>query len=198
MNTLPFSQACENNKGPICDILARVLAERHCVLEIGSGTGQHVTWFARHLPHLTWQPSDIAANLPSLLPRCAAYEGDNLLPPLALDVSIRPWDAPAQEDAIFTANSLHIMPWGSVEDLFAELADRARSGALLAIYGPFNYRGQYTSRSNAQFDQWLAQQSPHSAIRHFEEVEALARAAGYQLQEDNAMPANNRLLVFAR
>jgi hypothetical protein len=195
---LPFSQACENNKGPILEVLSRVFAGRRRVLEIGSGTGQHATWFARHLPHLAWQPTDIPANLPLLRPRCAAYAGDNLLPPRALDVSSRPWDAPVEEDAIFTANSLHIMPLESVADLFAELGGRSRAGTVLAIYGPFNYRGQYTSDSNARFDQWLAQHSPHSAIRHFEEVDALARTAGYQLQEDNTMPANNRLLVLTK
>ncbi len=198
MEQLPFSQACENNKGAILEILSRVFADRRRVLEIGAGTGQHATWFAGHLPQLQWQPTDIPANLPLLRPRCEAYAGNNLAPPRALDVSSRPWDWPLEEDAIFTANSLHIMPWQSVEDLFAELGERSGADTVLAIYGPFNYRGQYTSDSNARFDQWLAQQSPHSAIRHFEEVDALARAAGYQLREDNAMPANNRLLVFAR
>lgn len=198
MDQLPYSQACENNKGPILEILERVLAPGSRVLEIGAGTGQHASWFSQHLPQLHWQPTDIPANLPLLRPRCEASESANLLPPLELDVSRRPWAVPAEEDAIFTANSLHIMPWASVEDLFAELGERARAGNLLAIYGPFNYRGQYTSESNARFDQWLAQKSPHSAIRHFEEVDALARAAGYRLQEDNEMPANNRLLLFAR
>ncbi len=198
MDQLPYSQACENNKGPILQILERVLADSAQVLEIGAGTGQHASWFASHLPQLQWQPTDIPANLPVLQPRCEAFDGPNLLSPLELDVSRRPWKIAPGEDAIFTANSLHIMPWACVEDLFAELGERAGPGDLLVIYGPFNYRGQYTSDSNARFDQWLAQQSPHSAIRHFEEVDALARSAGYQLREDNDMPANNRLLVFAR
>ncbi len=198
MPQLPFSQACENNKGPILVQLQRLLAQREQVLEIGSGTGQHATWFAAHLPHLRWQPTDIQENLGVLRPRCNEYEGENLLPPLALDVRDRPWPTPVLADAVFTANSLHIMPWDAVEELFAELAAVAAPEALLLVYGPFNYGGRYTSESNARFDQWLAEQSAHSAIRDFERVDALARAAGFQLREDNAMPANNRLLVWCR
>lgn len=196
MTELPFSQACENNKGPILEVLARVFGDRRAVLEIGSGTGQHATWFAANLPHLSWQPSDIPANLPVVTPRCQAYAGANLRPPLGLDVSARPWALDQIPDAVFSANSLHIMPWDSVVDLFAELGERAADGTRLAIYGPFNYAGRYTSSSNAQFDHWLSSQSPHSAIRDFEQVNALAIQAGFRLLEDNSMPANNRLLVW--
>ncbi|WP_116367842.1 DUF938 domain-containing protein [Parahaliea mediterranea] len=195
MDGLNWSQACENNKAPILDILRRVLAHKTQVLELGAGTGQHATWFAGHLPHLTWQPTDLHANLPTLAPRCAAYEGGNLLPPLALDVCQHPW--PAQvHDAVFTANSFHIMAFSAVAQCFAELGRQARPGTLLCVYGPFNYGGQYTSDSNARFDQWLARQHPDSAIRDFEAVNELARQAGFDLMEDNAMPANNRLLVW--
>jgi len=197
MDALPFSQACENNKQPILEVLARVFADRGEVLEIASGTGQHATWFAGHLPQLRWQPTELPANLGTLAPRCAAYPGDNLSSPAALDVSDRPWPD-AVPHAIFSANSLHIMPWLSVEDLFAELGARAPANCVLAVYGPFNYGGSYTSESNARFDQWLAAQNPHSAIRDFERVDALAQAAGFTLEEDNAMPANNRTLVWRR
>jgi hypothetical protein len=148
------------------------------------------------MPHLQWQPSELPASLYLTRPRCEAYAGDNLGGPLGLDVSDRPWPLPALPTAIFSANSLHIMPWESVVDLFAELGERAAPGTLLAVYGPFNYGGQYTSASNARFDQWLAQQAPHSAIRDFEQVDSLAEQAGFALREDNAMPANNRLLVW--
>ena len=193
----PWSQACENNKGPILEVLKRVFADRASVLEIGAGTGQHATHFAVQLPHLTWQPSDIADNVAVTLPRCQAYTGGNLLYPVVLDVSARPWPVKELPDALFTANSLHIMPWESVIDLFGELGERSAPDTLLTIYGPFNYGGRYTSPSNAQFDQWLASQSPYSAIRNFEDVRNLAGEAGFALREDNAMPANNRLLVFA-
>ena len=103
-----------------------------------------------------------------------------------------------EADAIFSANSLHIMPWAAVTALFTELKSFLSVGAVVAIYGPFNYGGEYTSASNRQFDRWLCAQSPLSAIRDFEAVEQLAQAAGLELQEDNAMPANNRLLVWRK
>ena len=198
MQHLPFSQSCENNKGPILGVLQRVFADCETVLEIASGTGQHATWFASRLPHLTWQPTEMPANMALLKPRCELYTGCNLLRPVPLDVSSRPWRVSSLGNALFTANSLHIMPWESVVDLFAELGERADGDTLLAIYGPFNYGGQYTSPSNARFDQWLAEQSSHSAIRDIEEVSRLGTSAGFRLQEDNEMPANNRLLVFCR
>lgn len=199
MVDFPFSQSCENNKEVILDVLSRVFADRRKVLEIASGTAQHASWFAAHLPQLVWQPSDLPGSLVITAPRCEAYTGENLRLPCSLDVSARPWNMAAPlPDAIFTANSLHIMPWASVVDLFAELGERADSDTLLAVYGPFNYSGDYTSPSNAQFDQWLARQNPHSAIRDFERVNQLAEQARFELQEDNAMPANNRLLVWRK
>ena len=194
---LPFSQACENNKAFIAEHLLTLFAGRNQVLEIASGTGQHATFFAGLLPTVRWQPTEVPANLASLIPRCKAYTGENMLPPGSLDVCSRPWamDIP---DAIFTANSLHIMPFAAVRELFLELGQRASPGTLLAVYGPFNYNGQYTSESNARFDIWLAAQHPESAIRDFEQVDELAKAAGFVLQEDHNMPANNRLVVWVR
>ncbi|AQA17386.1 methylase [Halioglobus japonicus] len=197
MSDLPYSQACENNKDPILAVLRRVFADRSEVLEIASGTGQHATWFAEHMPHLHWLPTDQPSHLDAVRPRCQAYAGDNLAAPVALDVSTRPWSVERIPSALFTANSLHIMPWSSVCDLFAELGERAEADTRLAIYGPFNYGGEYTSPSNARFDQWLAQQSEYSAIRDFERVNELASEAGFELLEDNPMPANNRLIVWS-
>lgn len=196
MQSLPFSQACENNKGAIADVLERVFASRRQVLEIAAGTGQHAVWLSERLPFLQWQPTEITQHLDILRPRCQQYSGGNLRPPRALDVSNRPWPLETIPHALFTANSLHIMPWDCVEALFAELGERACADTLLAAYGPFNYGGEYTSPSNAGFDQWLAQQSSYSAIRDFEKVDELARLAGFDLQEDVEMPANNRLLVW--
>ena len=195
---LPFSLSCENNKAAILDVLSRVFADRCKVLELAAGTGQHASWFASHLPQLCWQPSDITANLDYLQPRCEVYTGANLLPPLALDVQQRPWPLEMTYDAVFTANSLHIMGWNEVCELFSELGERSLPGLVFAVYGPFNYQGQYTSQSNASFDLWLAQRNAQSAIRHFEEVSELATAAGFMLLEDNPMPANNRLLIWRR
>jgi hypothetical protein len=197
LQNLPFSQACENNQDVILDILARIFRDSDRVLEVGSCTAQHATHFAQHLSHLQWQSSDTAINLPLMMPRCAAYMGGNLAPPVVLDVRERPW-AVSLPLAVFTANSLHIMPFSAVEELFGELGERCGEGTLLAVYGPFNYDGSYTSDSNARFDQWLAQQHPESAIRDFEAVNQLAELAGFALLEDNSMPANNRLLVWRK
>lgn len=194
-DNLPFSQACENNKAPILDILRPVFADRQQVLEIGSGTGQHATFFAEHMAHLAWQPTELPENLGILEPRCAAYRGSNLLPVSALNVWDDPWQVQIP-DAVFSANTLHIMSESSVSRLFEVLDQQRSAGRVLAIYGPFNYNGQYTSDSNACFDIWLAQQNPESAIRDFEWVNALAEASGFVLQSDNGMPANNRLLVW--
>lgn len=198
MNQLPFSQACENNKAAILAVLREAFAASREVLEIASGTGQHAAWFARHLPHLQWQPTELPEHLAVLQPRVSAYGGKNLLSPIALNVSQRPWPVAAIPDAVFTANSLHIMPWESVEALFSELGERSAAGSMLAVYGPFNYNGQYTSPSNAEFDIWLGQKYPHSAIRDFERVNELASTAGFFLQQDYEMPANNRLLIWRR
>lgn len=197
MDNLPYSQACENNKDYILKVLQDVFADREQVLEIASGTGQHACHFAANLPHLRWQPTELAQNLPVLHPRCAAYDGDNLLPERALDVRDDPWPF-AIPDAVFSANSLHIMAFESVRAFFAALARGAPEDVVLAIYGPFNYGGHHTSDSNARFDQWLSEQDPDSGIRDFEAVDALARDAGFTLHSDNAMPANNRLLVWRK
>ncbi len=197
MAELPYSQACENNKGYILQVIGRVFCACDAVLEIGSGTGQHAAHFSAAMPWLQWQPSELQENLPLLQPRCALADGARLLPPRALDVTAGPWPEPLPQ-GVFTANTLHIMPWAAVQSLFAALAQRCAPGAVLVIYGPFNYDGRYTSDSNARFDQWLAARDPRSAIRHFEAVDELAQGAGFSLREDNPMPANNRLLVWSR
>ena len=197
LETLPFSQACENNKPFILEVLRELFADRQAVLEIASGTGQHACHFAANMPWLQWQPTELAANLPLLRPRCTRYEGDNLAAPVALDVRDRPWPV-SVPDALFSANSLHIMPFSAVQSLFAALGENAGHDVVLTVYGPFNYGGRYTSESNARFDQWLAQQHPDSAIRDFEAVDGLAAAAGFALQGDYPMPANNRLLAWRK
>lgn len=195
MDGLPFSQACENNKGFILEVLREVFADRHTVLEVGSGSGQHATYFAQNLSHLKWQPTEIPAHAAHLRPRCQSYAGNNLLPPTALDVWDEPWQV-VIPDAVFSANTLHIMSLSSVRRFFEVLAGGRPADLVLAIYGPFNYDGRYTSDSNARFDQWLAAQHPDSAIRDFEVVDALAQGAGLTLYRDHEMPANNRLLVW--
>ncbi|MBK8133332.1 MAG: DUF938 domain-containing protein [Gammaproteobacteria bacterium] len=193
----PFSQACENNKAPILAVLQRVFAPCRSVLEIGSGTGQHAVHFAPRLPQLRWQPSDVPENLPGIEQWREAEPAPNLLRPIALDVRAPHWGV-APVDGLFTANTLHIMPWSAVQAFFAGLPGVLASGGVLAVYGPFNYGGAYTSASNARFDQWLKARAPHQGIRDLEAVAELAAGAGLALWEDNAMPANNRLLVWRR
>ena len=184
----PFSESSERNRAPILAILKRVFKDRKKVLEIGSGTGQHAAYFAPELPHLVWQASDVAENLPAI----RQWVSDP--PPIELDVD-KPWPA-LDHDAVFSANTCHIMSWPQVERLFAGIG-RLRP-EVLALYGPFNYNGRHTSESNARFDAMLRGRDPLSGIRDFEKISALAAAAGLAVEEDNAMPANNRLLVFRR
>jgi hypothetical protein len=197
LDSLPFSQSCENNKNVILEVLSAVFADRSTVLEIASGTGQHACHFAANMPWLQWQPTELPEHLPILQPRCAAYAGANILPPVVLDVCAEPWplDIP---DALFSANSLHIMPFSAVKKMFSALGRSAGNDVKLAIYGPFNYKGSYTSDSNARFDQWLAQQHPERGIRDFEAVNELAGGAGFDLQADYEMPANKRLLQWRK
>lgn len=192
----PYSDACERNRGPILEVLRNHFADRHHVLEIGSGTGQHAVHFAAALPQLIWQTSDLAPGLRGIRPWLEEAGLPNLPQPIALDVT-GPWPD-IRFDAVFTANTLHIMGWPEVCALFEALPAVLTHDAVLAIYGPFNYDGRFTSESNASFDAWLRQRSPHSGIRDFGAVDELARSIGFALVEDRAMPANNRTLVWQR
>lgn len=192
----PFSQACANNQGPIGVHLSTHLAGCTRVLEIGSGTGQHAVHFAEILPHLHWHTSDLAVNHPGINAWIDDYPGDNLHRPVSLDVT-QPWPE-LNADAVFSANTLHIMAWPMVEALFANINRVLTSPAMLVVYGPFKYDGQFTSASNAQFDEFLKMRNPQQGIRDFEAVNVLAERAGFTLEHDHAMPANNQLLVWAR
>jgi len=184
----PFSEASERNREPILAVLKRVFAERRLVLEIGSGTGQHAAYFAPELPHLVWQTSDVAQNLPAI------RQWAPNPPPLELDADGTWPDVAA--DAVFSANTCHIMSWPQVERMFEGIG-RIRTLQTFCLYGPFNYGGRHTSESNARFDAMLRGRDPASGLRDFEAIVALAGKNGMALQEDNAMPANNRLLVFS-
>ena len=192
----PYAEACERNRDPILEVLRQYFADRRRVLEIGSGTGQHAVHFAAALPQLTWQTSDLGPNLPGIGLWIEDAQLPNLAPPLALDV-FAAWPT-GRFDAVFTANTLHIMSWEGVRALFAALPGVLTDDGVLAVYGPFNYDGSFTSRSNAAFDAWLKQCSPERGIRDFAAVDELARSIGLTLREDRAMPANNRTLVWQR
>ena len=168
-----------------------MFCDRKRVLEIGSGTGQHAAYFAPELPHLAWQASDVAEYLPGI----RMWVGGGPAP-IDLDVD-KPWPA-VDADAVFSANTAHIMSWPQVERMFEGAGRLLPTGALFALYGPFHYGGRATSESNARFDVMLRSRDPLSGVRNFEDVRALARRCGLAFLEDNAMPANNRLLVFRK
>ena len=191
----PYSQSCEENQAPILAVLRETFADRRRVLEIGSGTGQHAVYFAKHLPHLFWQTSELTDNHPGI---CAWLdEGGlpNVAAPLTLDVETKPWPT-IDADAVFTANTVHIISWPQVEALISGVGALLPAGGVFAVYGPFNYGGRFTSESNARFDLWLKSRDPLSGVRDFEAVDALAQAAGLMLARDYEMPANNRTLVW--
>ncbi|MDX1398639.1 MAG: DUF938 domain-containing protein [Oceanospirillum sp.] len=191
----PFSQACENNKAPILQVLKHAFSDVSQVLEVGSGTGQHAVYMAEHLPHLQWQPSDQAVYLPGVRLWCSEYAGSNLLAPVELDVTQAQWPE-VKADGVFTANTLHIMSWAMVEAFFQGVGALLPEGGKLCLYGPFNYQGAYTSESNQAFDHFLRERDPLSGIRDFEAVAELAESAGLVLEADHEMPANNRLLEW--
>ena len=192
----PHSPACERNRDPILDVLRRHLADRRQVLEIGSGTGQHAVHFAAALPQLTWQTSDRAENLPGIRAWLAEAALPNTPAPLSLDVS-GAWPA-GRYDAVFSANTLHILAWYEVDRLFAQLPAVMTSDACLIVYGPFKYAGRYSGASDAAFDASLQARGGHMAIRDAEAVDALAADAGLHLRDDVAMPASNRCRVWRR
>jgi cyclopropane fatty-acyl-phospholipid synthase-like methyltransferase len=193
----PFSESSAENREPILAVLREVFANCSKVLEIGSGTGQHAVYFGAELSHLNWQTADLPQHHAGIRMWLDEATLPNVLAPIALDVNRSDW-LDGRYDAVFSANTLHIVSWPEVEKFFAGVGTVLQPGGVLAIYGPFNYNGQFTSPSNARFDQWLKQHDPASGIRDFESVDALARAQNLILQWDIAMPVNNRTLVWRR
>jgi cyclopropane fatty-acyl-phospholipid synthase-like methyltransferase len=194
---LPFSDACERNKDPILEVLRRALAGRVHVLEIGSGTGQHAVHFAAHLQEITWQPTERLAGLAALESRVRQHGSSNLRAPAVLDVSQKIWPV-RSVDAIFSANTLHIMSWMEVQAMYAGIDAVLKPRGILCLYGPFRYHGRHTAPSNERFDAELRERDPRSGIRDIDEVCALAAGFRLRLTADHDLPANNRLLEFAR
>ncbi len=191
----PWSEACERNRGPILEVLRPAFADATRVLEIGSGTGQHAVFFAAALPQLVWQPTDRVEHLAGI----AAWRDEARLPnlraPLALDVDAPAWPVTAC-DAVFSANTLHIMSWASVENFFRGVGRVLAPGGCLAVYGPFSYGGRHTAESNARFDAFLRARDPLSGVRDFEAVCELAGRQDLQFLDDHVLPANNRVIVW--
>lgn len=192
-----YSEACEQNRAAILEILKDEFSTARQVLEIGSGTGQHAVYFSRHLPHLQWQTSDLEENHASICAWLAETEHANVLPPLLLDVCRDDWPA-EQFDGVFSANTTHIMSWPAVESMFAGIGARLDRQGRFCLYGPFNYGNQYTSSSNQNFDRWLKDRDARSGLRNFEDLDELAGMQGMLLRADHEMPVNNRLLVWEK
>jgi len=193
----PYSDACDDNKQPILAVIGPLFANARSILEIGSGTGQHAVFFADAMPHLTWHTSDREENHPGIHAWLNESQTPNLQPPLTLDVAIDQWPQTTY-DAVFSANTAHIMGQEEVAAMFRGVAKVLKADGLFALYGPFNYAGRYTSESNARFDQWLKSRDPRSCIKNFDDLNSMALELGLELVEDYEMPVNNRILVWRR
>jgi cyclopropane fatty-acyl-phospholipid synthase-like methyltransferase len=194
---LPFSEACERNKGPILEVLRRAFAGCAYVLEIGSGTGQHAVHFAAHLSDSVWQPTERLAHVATLESRIRLQGAANLRSSAVLDVTQKIWPV-RSVDAVFSANTLHIMSWSDVEAMFAGIDAVLKPRGIVCIYGPFRYHGRHTAPSNARFDAELRERDPQSGIRDIDDVSKLAAACRLKLAADHDLPANNRVLEFQR
>jgi cyclopropane fatty-acyl-phospholipid synthase-like methyltransferase len=190
--------APERNKGPILEVLARVLPGAGTLLELASGSGQHAVHFAQHLPTLHYLPTDIdPENLASIAEWVREARLPNLLAPRALDVTWSDWNVtPVQ--AIFNANMLHIAPWECAIGLFAGVRRHLAEAGIVVLYGPYRITGAHTAASNESFDASLRKRDARFGVRDLEAVVELAEGAGLRLAERVEMPANNQTLVFTR
>jgi len=193
----PYAESCDQNCEPILSVIEPLFRDRQRVLEVGSGTGQHAVYFARKMPHLTWYASDRAESHPGMRAWLEEAQLPNLEGPVELDVRQALWPQ-YQVDAVFSANTAHIMSWEAVVALFVGVGGLLDENGLMCLYGPFNYAGRYTSQSNQRFDAWLRQRDPQSGIRDFNDLDELAGEAGMLLQADYEMPMNNRILCWRK
>ncbi len=191
----PYAESSEKNKEPILVILKEIFARRKRVLEIASGTGQHAVHFARELRHLIWQPSELPQHLAGIQAWVDEAQLPNVIEPLALDVNDTNWPV-TSVDAIFNANTVHIISWQEVERMFWHINRVIDPGGCVCFYGPYNYGGNFTSESNARFDAWLKSRNPNSGVRDFEAMNDLANYYGLSLKHDIEMPSNNRILAW--
>ncbi|PHS12673.1 MAG: methylase [Kangiella sp.] len=197
----PFSQACENNKDAILSVITPLLKDKNNLLEVGSGTGQHAVYFSERLPHIHWQTSDMKENHEGInlwIDDASFQQGSkNIERPIEIDVLNYQW-LKQSYDAIYSANTAHIMSWRAVEAFFQGVGETLNDGGLFILYGPFNYDGKFTSDSNERFEQWLKEFDIERGIRDYEAVNHLAEENGMKLLQDYGMPANNRILVWKK
>ena len=192
-----FAPSCDRNKDEILAVLQEILPSSGVVLEIGSGTGQHVVYFGEHLSHLDWQPTDLAPNLRSIVAWCAESRLANIRAPLELDLLAARWPI-ASVHAVVCINTTHIVAWQGVENLFAGVGRVLAPGGLMYVYGAYRYATRPLEPSNEEFDRWLKARNPASGVRDFEAVNALAHSNDLHLGEDRAMPGNNRSIWWKK
>ncbi len=198
---LPASAAAERNKQPILDELRRLLPARGKVLEIASGTGQHVLHFAAGLPSLDWQPTDFEARDCAVVAARRELAGlNNVAGPVQLDVLQSQWPVDTDFDAVVCINMIHISPWETTPALFAGATRHLRpeGSGLVVLYGPFREGGRHTAPSNETFEDWLREKDPRFGVRNLEDVETAARASGFTRIHLARLPANNLLVAFGR
>lgn len=193
----PRSEACERNRDPILTVLRQWLLVPGTVLEIGAGTGQHAAYFAAHLSHLAWQPTDREENLEGIRQWVAEADAPNLREPLQMNVMDPAW-AMTVAEYVYSANTAHIMSWTEVEAMFEGVGKLLAPKGLFCLYGPFNRNGEFTSESNRDFDAMLRQRDPVMGIRDDQALIALGRRCGLKFVADNSMPARNRLLIWEK
>ena len=197
-NELLTSAAAERNKDPILTVLETVLPESGSVLEIASGTGQHVCFFAAQLPAIHWQPTDPdATHLEAIATRIHEAQLTNVSPPVALDVREPRWPVAETYDAILCINMVHISPWPATHALCRGAARHLPTRGLLVLYGPYLENGTAT-QSNLDFDASLRRRDTEWGLRELDEVTRVAAEHGLQRQQIVRMPANNLTLVFAK
>ena len=192
-----FAEACDRNQAPILEVLSTILPDTGKVLEIGSGTGQHATYFSRYLPNLTWQPSDLAEMLPSIKAWCEESSAKNLNAPIVIDLFDNN-EALSRVDAIVCINVAHIVAWEGVKRLFKIADNILNPTGVIYFYGPYRYTNRPLEPSNEAFDEWLTKNNPVSGIRDYSAVESLAESNGFTLGGDKSMPSNNRSIWWVR
>ncbi len=195
--TRPYAESCDQNRDPILEVIRPQLMQSSTVLEIGSGTGQHAVYFASKLPHLLWHTSDRSEYHNGIRQWLKEADLPNIRGPITLDVIKSEWPV-LGIDAVFTANTAHIMHDHEVTAMIDGTGKLLSAGGLFILYGPVNYNGQYTSESNRQFNGWLKERDPLSGIPDFEVLQQLAAHSGLELLHDYAMPANNRTLIWQK
>jgi len=193
----PIAPSGLRNSGPILGVLRHEFADSAAVLEIGSGTGQHAVEFAANLPDLTWQTSDLDETHDGIRAHIESAAITNVMAPILLDVRSANLPAAAY-DAVFTCNTAHIMSFAAVENMIRLVGTTLRINGVFACYGPFKQGGDFSTESNANFDQWLRRRDPESGIRNLEDLDTLAMHAGLQQCRVYAMPANNLLVVWQK